>query len=103
MIQWRTPKEAERQLLLITLTMLSVRIKIFRLSSVSKFLSAFNRHRAWVFRLCRLSTCKGDLIMATATRATLSASTLIGDAVKNRQGESLGEIKEIMLDLISGR
>jgi hypothetical protein len=33
----------------------------------------------------------------------LTASTLTGNTVKNRAGEHLGEIEEIMLDLDSGR
>jgi sporulation protein YlmC with PRC-barrel domain len=33
----------------------------------------------------------------------LSASTLIGDTVKNPQGEKLGKVEEIMLDLDFGR
>ncbi|HSK74966.1 MAG TPA: PRC-barrel domain-containing protein [Thermoanaerobaculia bacterium] len=33
----------------------------------------------------------------------LSASTMIGDKVINRQGESLGDIKELMIDMDSGR
>jgi len=41
--------------------------------------------------------------MTTATRYTLSASTLIGDKVFNRFGDELGYIKDIMLDLDSGR
>ena len=41
--------------------------------------------------------------MTTATRATLSATTLIGDHVYNRSGEELGHIKDIMLDLRGGR
>lgn len=41
--------------------------------------------------------------MTTATRSTLSASTLIGDSVMNSAGEELGSIKDIMLDLDSGR
>jgi sporulation protein YlmC with PRC-barrel domain len=32
----------------------------------------------------------------------MSASTLIGDSVKNPQGEDLGNLKEIMLDVNSG-
>lgn len=32
----------------------------------------------------------------------LSASTLIGDKVRNPQGEELGSLKEIMLDLSTG-
>lgn len=34
---------------------------------------------------------------------TLSASTLVGDTVVNKAGETLGELHEIMLDLHSGR
>jgi sporulation protein YlmC with PRC-barrel domain len=33
----------------------------------------------------------------------LSATTIIGDQVKNPQGEALGEIEAIMLDLDAGR
>lgn len=33
----------------------------------------------------------------------LSASTLTGDNVKNPQGESLGDLKEIMIDITSGK
>ena len=33
----------------------------------------------------------------------LSASTICSDAVVNDQGESLGEIEELMIDLTSGR
>jgi sporulation protein YlmC with PRC-barrel domain len=33
----------------------------------------------------------------------LSAGTLIGDTVRNRQGEDLGRLKEIMLDVERGR
>lgn len=33
----------------------------------------------------------------------LSAATLIGDKIKNREGETLGTLKEIMLDIQSGR
>ncbi len=40
---------------------------------------------------------------ATDYRRTLSANTLIGDSVKNSQGENLGNLKEIMLDVQSGR
>lgn len=32
----------------------------------------------------------------------LSATTLIGDNVENSQGDSLGELKEIMLDTTAG-
>lgn len=40
--------------------------------------------------------------MHTSVRA-LSASTIIGDDVKNRAGEDLGNVEEIMLDVNSGR
>lgn len=33
----------------------------------------------------------------------LSASTLSGDAVKNSQGDSLGDLKDIMIDTTSGK
>jgi sporulation protein YlmC with PRC-barrel domain len=33
----------------------------------------------------------------------LSASTLVGDKVKNRRGEVLGKVEEIMIDLHEGR
>ncbi len=33
----------------------------------------------------------------------LSAGTITGDEVKNRQGESLGTIKELMIDTATGR
>lgn len=36
-------------------------------------------------------------------RSVLSASTLDGDKVRNAAGEDLGEIKEIMIDVSSGR
>lgn len=35
-------------------------------------------------------------------RKTLSASTLVGDRVVNTEGEDLGKLEEIMLDLDSG-
>jgi sporulation protein YlmC with PRC-barrel domain len=43
--------------------------------------------------------------MATVatTRRTLSASTLIGNDVRNRQGEELGKVEDFMLDLETGR
>jgi len=40
--------------------------------------------------------------MANAPRF-LSASTLNGDAIKNPQGESLGDLKDIMIDTESGK
>ena len=33
----------------------------------------------------------------------MSATTLLGDAVKNPQGESLGDLKEIMFDTTTGK
>lgn len=36
-------------------------------------------------------------------RQTLSASSLIGDSVRNNDGDDLGDIKEIMIDVPSGR
>jgi sporulation protein YlmC with PRC-barrel domain len=40
--------------------------------------------------------------MPDNTRHVLSASTLIGDDVRNVAGESLGKIEEIMIDLTTG-
>lgn len=37
------------------------------------------------------------------TAQHLSASSLIGDDIKNPQGESLGDLKEIMIDLGTGK
>jgi len=34
---------------------------------------------------------------------TLSASTLTGNEVVNRQGENLGEVKDVMIDVESGK
>lgn len=42
--------------------------------------------------------------MTTHTRTkVLSASTLMGDAVRNTRGEELGTLEEIMLDLDTGQ
>lgn len=42
--------------------------------------------------------------MATSTEPQLlSSSTLVGDCVKNRQEEELGDIKDLMLDVESGK
>ncbi len=38
-----------------------------------------------------------------ATPTILSASTIIGDSVRNPAGEDLGSIKELMLDVHNGR
>jgi sporulation protein YlmC with PRC-barrel domain len=40
---------------------------------------------------------------AQLTRRVLSASTLKGDRVVNRQGEDLGKIEDLMIDLDRGR
>ena len=40
---------------------------------------------------------------AHAVRRTLSATSLIGDKVHNAEGERLGTLKDIMLDVGSGR
>ena len=42
------------------------------------------------------------LATSNATRRVLSAGTLNGDSVKNRAGDSLGKIEDIMIDLESG-
>lgn len=39
----------------------------------------------------------------TPTRRTMSATTLIGDTVRNPEGQELGSVKEIMLDMDTGR
>lgn len=41
--------------------------------------------------------------MKASTHHVLSATTLIGDDVRNLQDESLGKIEEIMLDVEGGR
>jgi sporulation protein YlmC with PRC-barrel domain len=41
--------------------------------------------------------------MTRPDRRILSASTLIGNSVRNTDGEKLGEIKDIMLDTETGR
>jgi sporulation protein YlmC with PRC-barrel domain len=49
----------------------------------------------------------GDNSMSTMAptehRLVLAASNLIGDEVENLQGEDLGHIKELMIDMQSGR
>lgn len=37
------------------------------------------------------------------TAQHLSASSLIGDSIKNPQGESLGDLKDLMVDLGTGK
>ena len=39
----------------------------------------------------------------TTTPRFLSASTLSGDAIKNPQGDSLGDLKDIMIDTSTGK
>jgi sporulation protein YlmC with PRC-barrel domain len=39
----------------------------------------------------------------TTSTYFLSASTLTGDAVKNLEGESLGDLKDIMIDTANGK
>ena len=39
----------------------------------------------------------------TATPSVLSASSINGDKVENTQGENLGEIKDLMIDLDTGK
>lgn len=39
----------------------------------------------------------------THERRTMSATTLIGDPVRNPQGETIGDLREIMLDVRTGR
>lgn len=36
-------------------------------------------------------------------RRTMSAGTLMGDKVMNRQGDTLGKVEEIMIDVETGR
>lgn len=43
------------------------------------------------------------MLATTKHPRCLSASTLAGDSVKNRAGEDLGEIKELMIDIVDGR
>ncbi len=45
----------------------------------------------------------GALIPATLGPTLLSASTLSSDDVYNRKGEKLGSIKDLMMDIQSGR
>jgi sporulation protein YlmC with PRC-barrel domain len=42
-------------------------------------------------------------VRGNVSRRVLSAGTLAGDRVRNRNGEDLGKIEEIMIDLESGR
>jgi len=43
------------------------------------------------------------MIAAAPVRNTLSASTLIGNEVRNREGEDLGRIEDFMMDRETGR
>lgn len=42
------------------------------------------------------------MAVSNSTRRVLAASTITGDKVRNRTGEDLGTIEEVMLDLASG-
>lgn len=39
----------------------------------------------------------------SAVRRTMSATSLVGDRVRNLEGEDLGKLEEIMIDIDSGR
>jgi sporulation protein YlmC with PRC-barrel domain len=39
----------------------------------------------------------------TSERRTLSSTSLVGDGVRNNAGEKLGDIKDLMIDLPTGR
>lgn len=41
--------------------------------------------------------------MSTANPSVLSSSTITGDAVVNREGESLGKVEDLMIDLSQNR
>ena len=41
--------------------------------------------------------------MADNYRLTLSATSLVGDTVKNAQDENIGNLKDLMIDVQSGR
>jgi sporulation protein YlmC with PRC-barrel domain len=43
------------------------------------------------------------MTQTTLERQTMSASTLMGDTIRNPKGEELGTLSEIMLDMDSGR
>jgi sporulation protein YlmC with PRC-barrel domain len=43
------------------------------------------------------------MVTQTLTRNTLSATTLIGDPVRNSAREDLGKIEDLMIDLTTGR
>ena len=42
-------------------------------------------------------------VVGTDRPRVLSASTLVGDAVRNQAGENLGKVEELMMDLENGR
>src|SRR4030095_8957621 len=50
-----------------------------------------------------VSRIEGGTMQATTTRRTLSATTLVGDGVRNTAGDSLGQIEELIIDLPTGR
>lgn len=51
----------------------------------------------------KITTGTGDTWNEERPRRVLSASTLVGDQVRNNDGEDLGTIDEIMIDTVSGR
>jgi sporulation protein YlmC with PRC-barrel domain len=48
-------------------------------------------------------TLKGDKFMTNAQKLTLSASSLNGNSARNRKGENIGNLKDIMVDVDSGK
>ena len=50
-----------------------------------------------------MATTTAHPFTPTPTRRVLSAGALAGDSVRNRAGDDLGTIEEIMLDLEEGR
>jgi hypothetical protein len=45
----------------------------------------------------------GGIMNPTTERRTLSVTSLVGDGVRNPAGENLGEIKDLMIDLPTGK
>jgi sporulation protein YlmC with PRC-barrel domain len=50
-----------------------------------------------------MHSCSAMVESVATTRRTLSASTLIGNVVRNRQDEALGKVEDFMIDLETGR
>jgi sporulation protein YlmC with PRC-barrel domain len=46
---------------------------------------------------------KAMKVVGTNTRRTMSATSLVGDGVRNRKNEDLGKIEDLMIDLDAGR